>query len=90
MDDKPIITTTSDLDPMGDLADAFNNVTTLTFEDECKRLKEINKRIQTKLNQTERELEKFKENVKLSCDEMLRILRDGENYGHTEDYTEKK
>jgi len=81
---QPTITTNS-FDPMGDLADAFNGITTLTFEDECNRLKEVNKRLQTKLNETERELEKLKKNVNMSCEEMLRILRDGENYGHLDD-----
>ena len=85
-----------EMDPMQDLADAFSGTTTLTFEDECKRLKEINKsieincRIQTKLNETQRELDSLKSKVNMTCQDMLAILRDGQEYGHTEDYTEEK
>jgi hypothetical protein len=61
-----------------------------SIEQENRKLKEINRNIQTKLNQTERELAKLKENVNLTCEEMLRIMRDGQEYGHTEDYTEQK
>ena len=79
------------LDPMGDLAKAFNGIDVFpSLEQENRKLKEINKNIQTKLNQTERELAKLKENVNLSCKEMMRILGDGQEYGHTEDYTESK
>tara|TARA_R100000664_G_C2712927_1_gene109023 strand:+ start:66 stop:401 length:336 start_codon:yes stop_codon:yes gene_type:complete len=79
------------LDPMGDLAKAFNGIDVFpSLEQENRKLKEINKNIQTKLNQTERELAKLKENVNLSCKEMMRILGDGQEYGHTEDYTEAK
>ena len=77
------------LDPMGDLEKAFNNVP-LSLEEEVKRLKEANKKLQRTLNETERNLEKLKKNVNLTCEEMLSILRDGESYGHTEDYTELK
>tara|TARA_Y100000004_G_scaffold128254_1_gene144447 strand:- start:137 stop:406 length:270 start_codon:yes stop_codon:yes gene_type:complete len=79
-----------EMDPMQDLADAFSGTTTLTFEDECKRLKEINKSIQTKLNETQRELDSLKSKVNMTCQDMLAILRDGQEYGHTEDYTEEK
>ncbi|MAL47351.1 hypothetical protein [Hyphomonas sp.] len=79
------------MDPMGDLAKAFNGIDVFpSLEQENRKLKEINKNIQTKLNQTERELAKLKENVNLSCQEMMRILGDGQEYGHTEDYTEKR
>ena len=79
------------MDPMGDLAKAFNGIDPFpSLEEENKRLKQINKNIQTKLNQTERELAKLKDNVNLTCKEMLAILRDGQEYGHTEDYTEQK
>lgn len=81
----------NNLDPMGDLAKAFNGLDPFPgIEEENRRLKSINKNIQTKLNQTERELAKLKENVNLSCQEMMRILGDGQEYGHTEDYTEEK
>tara|TARA_Y100001937_G_scaffold51522_1_gene71505 strand:+ start:331 stop:609 length:279 start_codon:yes stop_codon:yes gene_type:complete len=79
------------MDPIGDLEKAFNGIDVWpTLEQENRKLKEINKNIQTKLNQTERELAKLKENVNLTCKEMLAILRDGQEYGHTEDYTEQK
>ena len=79
------------MDPMGDLAKAFNGIDVFpSLEQENRKLKEINKNIQTKLNQTERELAKLKENVNLNCKEMMRILGDGQEYGHTEDYTESK
>ena len=78
------------MDPMGDLAKAFNGIDVFpSLEQENRKLKEINKNIQTKLNQTERELAKLKENVNLSCQEMMRILGDGQEYGHTEDYRKK-
>ena len=32
--------------------------------------------------------EQLKKNVNITCEEMLKILRDGESYGHVEDYTE--
>ena len=87
---QPTITTNS-FDPMGDLARAFNGLDPLpSLEEENKKLKLINKNIQTKLNETQRELDRLKKNVNLSCEEMLRILRDGQEYGHTEDYTEDK
>ena len=79
------------LDPMGDLAKTFNDLEpSLTLEEENRRLKKICRDIQTKLNQTERELQKLKDNVNITCKDMLEILRDGESYGHTEDYTESK
>ncbi len=79
------------LDPMGDLAKAFNGIDVFpSLEQENRKLKQICKDIQTKLNQTERELETLKKNVNLTCEEMLKILRDGQEYGHTEDYTEEK
>ena len=79
------------MDPIGDLEKAFNGIDVWpTLEQENRKLKEINKNIQTKLNQTERELAKLKENVNLTCKEMLAILRDGQEYGHTENYTEQK
>jgi|TARA_R100000654_G_scaffold5584_2_gene15532 hypothetical protein len=79
------------LDPMGDLAKAFNNIDVFpSLEIENRKLKQICKDIQTKLNQTERELETFKKNINLNCEEMLKILRDGQEYGHTVDYTEEK
>ena len=75
------------LDPMGDLAKALNNVSP-SLEEEIKRLKEANKKLQTTLNETQRNLEELKKNVNITCEEMLKILRDGESYGHVEDYTE--
>ena len=77
------------LDPMGDLVKAFNGIDPhRSLEEENRKLKQICKDIQTKLNQTERELSKLKQNVNLTCEEMLKILRDGESYAHVEDYTE--
>jgi hypothetical protein len=92
MSDKSLVKEVLDtMDPMGDLAKAFNGLDPFPgLEEENRRLKLINKRIQTKLNETQRELDKLKKNVNLSCEEMLRILRDGQEYGHTEDYTEEK
>ena len=79
------------LDPMGDLAKTFSGIDPFpTLEEENRKLKKLCKDIQTKLNQTERELSKLKENVNLTCQEMLGILRDGQEYGHIEDYTEPK
>ena len=76
---------------MGDLEKTFNGIDVFpSLEQENRKLKQICKDIQTKLNQTERELSKLKQNVNLTCEEMLRILRDGQEYGHTEDYTEQK
>jgi len=72
------------LDPMGDLARAFNNVPE-TQDEEIKRLKEANKKLQRTLNETERNLETLKKNVNLTCADMLSILRDGESYGHIDD-----
>jgi len=77
------------LDPMGDLAKAFNGLEpSPSLEEENRKLKKICRDIQAKLNQTERELSKLKKNVNVTCEEMLKILRDGESYGHVEDYTE--
>ena len=79
------------LDPMGDLAKTFSGIDPFpTLEEENRKLKKLCKDIQTKLNQTERELSKLKENVNLTCQEMLGILRDGQEYCHIEDYTEPK
>tara|TARA_R100000081_G_C4706023_1_gene110213 strand:+ start:113 stop:361 length:249 start_codon:yes stop_codon:yes gene_type:complete len=76
-------------DPFQDLADAFNGEDN-TLETEVRKLREANKKLQTTLNQTERELAQLKKNVNLTCEEMLKIMRDGQEYGHTPDYTEKK
>ena len=80
----PTITTNS-FDPMGDLARAFNGLTPVNLENEVKRLKEANKKLQRTLNETQRNLDKLKKNVNITCEEMLKILRDGENYGHLDD-----
>ncbi len=50
------------LDPMGDLAKAFNNISP-SLEEEVKRLKKANKKLQTTLNETQRNLEQLKKNV---------------------------
>ena len=79
------------MDPMGDLAKTFNGIDPFPgLEEENRRLREINKSIQTKLNQTERELEALRKNVNKSCEEMLRIMGDAQEYGHLDDYTESK
>ena len=75
--------------PMKVLTTSLNNVGE-TQDGEIKRLREANKKLQRTLNETERNLEKLKKNVNLTCEEMLSILRDGESYGHIEDYTEIK
>ena len=62
------------LDPMGDLAKAFNNVSP-SLEDEIKRLKEANKKLQKTLNETQRNLEQLKKNVNINCEDMLKILK---------------
>ena len=79
------------LDPMGDLVKAFNGMDPYpSLEEENRKLKKIVKDIQTKLNQTERELDKFKKNVNITCEKVLDIMRGNESYGHTDDYTESK
>ena len=76
-------------DPFKDLADAFNGVDN-DLEAEVKRLRAANRKLQTTLNQTERSLQELRKQVNLTCEEVLRIMRDGQEYGHIEDYTEKK
>lgn len=72
-------------DPFKDLADSFNGLTPVNLESEVKRLREANKKLQRTLNETQRNLDKLKSNVNVTCQEMLKILRDGENYGHLDD-----
>jgi seryl-tRNA synthetase len=55
-----------------------------------KRLREANKKLQTTLNQTQRNLDELQKNINLTCSKVLDILRDGQEYGHIEDYTEIK
>ena len=78
-----------DYDPMKDLADAFNGVDN-DLENEIKRLRAANKKLQTTLNQTQRNLDELQKNINLTCSKVLDILRDGQEYGHIEDYTEIK
>ena len=94
---QPTITTNSEvhknfsLDPMGDLAKTFNGIDVFpSLEQENRKLKDLCKSIQTKLNISEREIAKLRAQVNLSCEKMLDILSDGQEYGHTEDYTESK
>ena len=84
---KKVSTTNTTMmwDPFKDLADAFNGLTPVNLESEVKRLREANKKLQRTLNETQRNLEKLKKNVNITCEEMLKILRDGENYGHLDD-----
>ncbi len=74
-------------DPMKDLADAFNGVDN-DLENEIKRLRAANRKLQTTLNQTQRNLDELQKNINLTCSKVLDILRDGKEYGHIEDYTE--
>tara|TARA_Y100000004_G_scaffold190206_1_gene246995 strand:- start:344 stop:571 length:228 start_codon:yes stop_codon:yes gene_type:complete len=60
------------------------------LENEIKRLREANKKLQTTLNQTQRNLDELQKNINLTCSKVLDILRDGQEYGHIEDYTEIK
>ena len=76
-------------DPMKDLADAFNGVDN-DLENEITRLRAANKKLQTTLNQTQRNLDELQKNINLTCSKVLDILRDGQEYGHIEDYTEIK
>jgi len=76
-------------DPMKDLADAFNGVDN-NLENEITRLRAANKKLQTTLNQTQRNLNELQKNINLTCNKVLDILRDGQEYGHIEDYTEIK
>lgn len=76
-------------DPMKDLADAFNGVDN-DLENEIKRLRAANRKLQTTLNQTQRNLDELQKNINLTCSKVLDILRDGQEYGHIEDYTEIK
>jgi len=76
-------------DPFQDLADAFNGVDN-DLEAEVKKLRAANRRLQTTLNQTERSLQELQKQVNLTCEEVLKIMRDGQEYGHIDDYTEKK
>ena len=78
-----------DYDPMKDLADAFNGVDN-DLENEITRLRAANKKLQRTLNQTQRNLDELQKNINLTCSKVLDILRDGQEYGHIEDYTEIK
>tara|TARA_R100000482_G_scaffold117699_1_gene61403 strand:- start:794 stop:1021 length:228 start_codon:yes stop_codon:yes gene_type:complete len=74
---------------MKDLADAFNGVDN-DLENEITRLRAANKKLQRTLNQTQRNLDELQKNINLTCSKVLDILRDGQEYGHIEDYTEIK
>ena len=76
-------------DPMKDLADAFNGVDN-DLENEITRLRAANKKLQRTLNQTQRNLDELQKNINLTCSKVLDIMRDGQEYGHIEDYTEIK
>ena len=78
------------MDPMQDLADAFNSNIPVDKDAEIRQLKEANKKLQTTLNKTQRSLDELTKHVTLTCDKVLSIMRDGEHYHRTEDYTESK
>ena len=75
--------------PMKVLTTSLNGVDN-DLENEIKRLREANKKLQTTLNQTQRNLDELQKNINLTCSKVLDILRDGQEYGHIEDYTEIK
>jgi len=57
--------------------------------DEVARLKAIIVKLEKSLKETQENLNKLQQNVIYSTDEVIKILRDGENY-HKFDNTEKK
>ena len=75
--------------PMKVLTTSLNGANN-DLENEIKRLREANKKLQTTLNQTQRNLDGLQKNINLTCSKVLDILRDGQEYGHIEDYTEIK
>ena len=75
--------------PMKVLTTSLNGANN-DLENEIKRLREANKKLQTTLNQTQRNLDELQKNINLTCSKVLDILRDGQEYGHIEDYTEIK
>ena len=75
--------------PMKVLTTSLNGANN-DLENEIKRLREANKKLQTTLNQTQRNLDELQKNINLTGSKVLDILRDGQEYGHIEDYTEIK
>ena len=57
--------------------------------DEVAKLKAIIVKLEKNLKETQENLNKLQQNVIYSTDEVIKILRDGENY-HKFDNTEKK
>ena len=54
------------------------------MEEEIKKLKDIIISLNEKLKETEKSLAELKKNVDVTCEQVLSILRDGENYHHTD------
>ena len=56
--------------------------------DEVARLKAIIAKLEKSLKETQENLSKLQQNVIYSTDEVIKILRDSENYHKINDYTE--
>ena len=56
--------------------------------DEVAKLKAIIAKLEKSLEETQENLSKLQQNVIYSTDEVIKILRDGENYHKINDYTE--
>ncbi len=56
--------------------------------DEVAKLKAIIVKLEKNLKETQENLNKLQQNVIYSTDEVIKILRDGENYHKINDYTE--
>ena len=61
--------------PMKVLTTSLNGANN-DLENEIKRLREANKKLQTTLNQTQRNLDELQKNINLTCSKVLDILRD--------------
>ena len=58
--------------------------------DEVEKLKGIIVKLSTRLEETEKNLNQLQKACSKTCEEVLAILRDGENYHKIQDYTEIK
>ena len=60
------------------------------MDEEVKKLKDIIVRLATRLEETEKNLNKLQKACSKTCEDVLAILRDGEHYHRTTDTTELK
>ena len=58
--------------------------------EEVEKLKNVIVKLSTRLEETEKNLAELQKAVNKTCEEVLAILRDGENYHKLQDYTEIK